>query len=146
MDPKFISKWEHLRPYGITILTGEACGVSMRLLLDLDEKGITTMTSFLGGCLQFTAGRGWNDGKASVMLPHEMFTPLAAFCLLSDFDVAVVTSEGSIIGHNFDETRIGELLESGMYGKTVRIYQKRQNAPTSKDGLRNIHQMSGRTE
>ena len=36
---KIVSSWDHLRPYGIDLLTGEACSLMYRLLCDLTQSG-----------------------------------------------------------------------------------------------------------
>jgi hypothetical protein len=36
---KTVSSWDHLRPYGIVALTGEACSLMYRILCDLTQHG-----------------------------------------------------------------------------------------------------------
>ena len=44
---KTVNCWNDLEPYGIVLLTGEACGLCYRLLCDLTEQG----RKILGKCL-----------------------------------------------------------------------------------------------
>ena len=43
-----ITCWDDLRPFGIDVLTGEACGLSYRLLCDVTERGKQTIQKALG--------------------------------------------------------------------------------------------------
>lgn len=36
---KTVRSWNDLRPYGIDLLTGEACGMMYRYLCDVTEQG-----------------------------------------------------------------------------------------------------------
>ena len=36
---RYVTTWEHPRPYGIIVLTAEACGLSYRLLCDVAAAG-----------------------------------------------------------------------------------------------------------
>jgi hypothetical protein len=67
---------DDLRELGINLLTGEACGLGMRVLCDLDEDGIKLWEAFTRSKADT---EGWNDGKASVMIPHSMFQDLWIF-------------------------------------------------------------------
>src|SRR5438105_4036362 len=84
---KTINNWNHLAEFGIIILTGEACGLGYRFLCDLTAQGKKLVEKCLGLKNLGTAAN-WNGGSkdnphvASIMLPPEMFGPLAAFGLL----------------------------------------------------------------
>ena len=67
---------DDLKQVGVRILTGEACGLSMRILCDLDEDGIKLWETFTRSKAIVD---GWNDGKASVMIPPSMFQELWIF-------------------------------------------------------------------
>lgn len=67
---------DDLKSVGIQVLTGEACGLSMRILCDLNEDGIKLWETFTRSkCV----ADPWNDGKASVMIPTSMFQDLWIF-------------------------------------------------------------------
>lgn len=146
-DGMVISSWDGLRAYGVMPLTGEACNASMRLLCDLTPLGKALMEEFLGSTLEFKAGSNWNSSKgavASVMLAHEMFAPLAAYCLLyrenADFAVIWQPHIGTV------QAMSTELLQdyraTGMEKNFLRVYSRMAH-PGS--GGRNQHQFSGRT-
>jgi hypothetical protein len=67
---------DDLRELGINLLTGEACGLAMRILCDLNEDGIKLWETFTRSKADT---EGWNDGKASVMIPNSMFRDLWIF-------------------------------------------------------------------
>lgn len=137
-----IHKWDDLREFGITPLTGEACGIGMRLLCDLTEEGAKYVEDFLGNTVKLVEDSNWNSGaKYSVMLSRGIFTDLAAFILCSKYGNSYVRKDGMIfstIDKDDDEmiTRYNEL--SSEYGIDAR-YLKRGTA-----GTRNQHVMSGR--
>ena len=78
---KTISSWNDLSQYGIKLLTGEACGLSYRLLCDLTEHGKHVIEKCLDTKIQLT--EPWNSGAiGSILLPPEMLVPLGIFALL----------------------------------------------------------------
>ena len=148
-----VYSWEDMKKFGIQILTGEACGIGMRILCDLNEDGKKVMEDFLGGRVAFDKDGSWNNtvnGKpavASVMLTVDLLTELAAFCLLSNgFDVVAVHVVGC------QQTTALGLQTEGKYGlddfmkalglergNGFRTYQAMGTR-----GTRNQHVMSGR--
>jgi len=56
-----ITCWDDLRPYGIAILTGEACGLSYRILCDVTERGKQTIQKALG-ITSLGLPDNWNHG------------------------------------------------------------------------------------
>ena len=44
----YIHNWQELDRYGINALTGESCAYSMRMLCDLNERGVKTMGAYFG--------------------------------------------------------------------------------------------------
>ena len=75
--------WNDLEQLGINYLTGEACGLMMRVLCDVNETGRKTVEAFFR--CKLGDNSNWNgqvDGEpavASVMLPRSIFAELAAF-------------------------------------------------------------------
>src|SRR5437867_11962011 len=79
---KTIRNYDELRPYGLNCLTGEACGLGMRLLFDVTDKGRELLKTFFGVC-DLSLPSNWNSGaNGSIMLPHEVARPLMVFALL----------------------------------------------------------------
>lgn len=150
-----LSSWDDLRPYGIILLTSEACGLGMRLLFDLTADGRKIVEQFLGADI---SSAPWNGppAKASIMLPPEMYVPLAVFCLLTEFDHALVVEwsaamvgrAGRSIAGYYDGSQweamlahARERLELG----TITHYRDYSKSGTAHDGQRNRHHFSGRT-
>lgn len=65
-----------LKQFGFNYLTGEACGIGMRILFDLNERAIDIWESFTRTTV---TSHAWNDGKASIMLPHSIGQDLWIF-------------------------------------------------------------------
>lgn len=141
-----IRSWLDLRPYGITFLTGESCGLGMRVLCDLTPHGKDLIEAFLGSTVQVTENSNWNSGGVgSVLLPHSILSELACFALIHAGDCAVAVrldDHGGALGFTLEEwdddsiCRIDNLKAA--YGR-LRTYQAMGTA-----GTRNVHAMSGR--
>lgn len=141
-----IYSFDDLRPYGITPLTGEACGLGMRVLCDLTPAGEKILTDFLGGNVSFKKGSNWNSGAvSSVMLPYSILKELGAFVLLTRYEYAI--TEAKIEKDRFAIDGVvgcdGERFEEyrKLCGDKLRFYRR---AGTAAGGLRNEHVMSGR--
>lgn len=138
---KTIHCWNELLSYGIDCLTGEACGLSYRILFDLTAKGQKIVEKCLG--IKLTS-EPWNRGTteephtASVMLSQEMFVPVGVFALLENGCYIVwLLDDRSLIGFEPSDTEqhyIGshEIRRAFSYKGTA--------------GHRNQHMMSGRIE
>lgn len=101
---KKISCWDDLTPFGIEILTAEACGVSFRYLCDVTEKGRKVL-SVAFGIPNFTLAEAWNRGTdasphvGSIMLSQCMLTPIGVFALLeSGFTEVWLLKSGELLG------------------------------------------------
>jgi hypothetical protein len=136
-----IREWRDLEKYGIDVLTGEACGYSLRLLCDLTASGCELMRSFLGGHVGIAHGSNWNSGSktdphiASVLLPRGILDELAAFVLLErTHGTGVYLSKDGTFAY------LGELPERRR--EHVRMLRR----PSESLPSRNVHQMSGRVE
>lgn len=84
---KTISSLNQLQPYGIELLTGEACALGMRILCDLTRRGRKIVAEAYG--LNPTSfADSWNSGSkedphvASIMLDHEAYLFLGVFALM----------------------------------------------------------------
>ena len=100
---KTVNCWNDLERYGIELLTGEACGLSYRLLCDVTEQGRKILAKCLG-IPNLNLAENWNRGRAedphvgSIMLTHEMLTPLAVFALLESGCKEVYLVNNSVVG------------------------------------------------
>ena len=143
-----INCWDDLRPFGIDLLTGEACGLSYRLLCDVTQKGKQSIQKALGvpdlGLLD-----NWNRGDphdphvGSIMLVPEMFIPLAIFALLEHGCREVWrTRSGGLVGiESTDDPERVEAVQR-FYTDTDNLVRRYAYAGTAGD--RNRHEMTGR--
>jgi len=135
-----------LKEHGYSLLTGEACGIGMRILCDLDARAQVSFAEFLGGCTP--THEGMNDRHAkTAMIPHQLFRPLTIYLLLRDGANAALDTGDSISGFFLEgndevimNTTIQEFYRA--YPK-VRVYYR---TGTARNGLVNRHEWSGRIE
>ncbi len=153
---KHIRNLNDLSEYGVTPLTGEACGYGYRILCDLTAHGVQLLQNALE-IVDIKLRDNWNSGAiASVMLPPQMFTPLAIFALFDAGCTKVFTMySGEVFGvestdepdavEDFIKWHQGEHCdECGRYGKAhfgSAIQYQYRNAGYS----RHRHVMTGRT-
>lgn len=140
-----INCWSDLRPYGIDVLTGEACGMNYRVLCDVTEKGLHVLRK-LWGLPRLELAERWNAGSAdephvgSIMLSRKILAPIGIFALLESGCTEVwLQSDGTVIG--FDGAASDEAQRNRRKGECVRSFAYRGTA-----GDRNVHVMSGRVE
>lgn len=143
-----IDCWNELRPFGIDPLTGEACGLSYRILCDVTQQGKRVIQKALG-VVNLELTENWNRGDpndppvGSIMLAPELLIPLAIFALLEHGCCEVWrTKSDGLIG--IESTDAPERIEA-----VRRLYMDGDNlmrryAYTGTAGDRNRHQMSGR--
>lgn len=140
-----------LRPYGIEVLTGEACGLMMRVLGDFTERGRRIIQEALG-CPKFIGAEPWNRGSdqaphvGSIMLDRAAHLWLGPFALLEDGckEMFMVIQKGNSVGTWYgwrpSEPYRQETLEFfERDGATIHRY-----APAGTAGTRNRHEMTGR--
>ena len=143
-----ITCWDDLRPYGIFALTGEACGLSYRLLCDVTERGKQIIEKALG-IANLGLPENWNRGDAAdphigcVMAAPELLVPLGVFALLENGcrEVWRTKSDGLLgIEPNDDPQRVeGVKRFHADHDSFVRRYAYAGTA-----GDRNRHEMTGR--
>ena len=145
-----ISCFNDLMPFGIEALTGEACGLSYRLLCDVTETGRRTLVKAFG-IPKLTLAEPWNRGTTtephvgSVLLPYEMLVPLAVFSLLESGCTEVwIVREGGVIGIEPNDST--EMIEANRHLIGERLTRNLAYRGTAGDGDRNVHVMSGRVE
>ena len=145
---KTVSCFGDLTPFGIEPLTGEACGLSYRILCDVTEGGRTILAKALG-IPKLALPSAWNRGSAtdphvgSVMLPFEMLVPIAVFALLeSGCSEAWIVREGGVIGIEPGDSPEMIVANRQLIGERL----ARTLAYQGTAGDRNVHVMSGRVE
>ncbi|MFO0945646.1 MAG: hypothetical protein U1D30_06840 [Planctomycetota bacterium] len=131
----------HLDLFGIEPLTGEACGLMMRVLCDVTSKGKQILESVLCTASSYSP-RGTPAGRTihvgSIAAP-QFFGPIAVFCL-GGHHTAHVLANGVVAGIGKEDPP--ELVEQWRLLHTGDIERRFTYAGTAGD--RNIHQMSGR--
>lgn len=143
---KTIRRWDDLRDYGIIVLTGEACGLSYRLLCDVTTRGKRTLEKALS-VQELRLGGNWNCGSpgephvGSLMLAPECLTFVAAFALLeSGCREAWATNSSGVVGiEPQDEPERLEAFRTVYAGELLRRFAYAGTA-----GDRNRHLMTGR--
>lgn len=147
---KRIRCWDDLRPFGVDLLTGEACGLSYRLLCDVTEKGRQTVAKALG-LKQLPLPDNWNRGDpgdphvGAIMLAPEMLVPLGIFALLEHGCSEVwQTRAGDLLG--IEPSDEPERVASVKRFHTSSDNLVRRFAYAGTAGDRNRHEMSGRVE
>lgn len=131
---KNIYQLQELDRYGVNLLTGEACGLGMRILCDYDEKGKANLESFLGTPLGGSSA--WNHGAGSIMLTHETLRDFGLFMLAQECELGSFQShDGELVGIETEE----DMEYVRRFEKHPRIYKVRGTR-----GTRNEHVMSGR--
>ena len=145
---KHITCWEDISPYGVIALTGEACGLSYRILCDVTAKGKKLLEKVLG-VRELVMQENWNRGSetdphvGSVMLAPELLAAVGIFALLDAGCREVWTiNERGIVGfeptddpqdvHCFKSVHDRELRRRFGYFGTA--------------GDRNVHVMTGRVQ
>ena len=144
---KTIASWNDLKPFGIDCLTGEACGLSYRLLCDVTLKGGKILAKAFG-VTDFCLKPAWNRGGegeeehiGSIMLAPECLTFVGVFALLeSGCTDALALPGGGLVGIEVNDGQgvCDSLLEQ--HGP-MRRFAYRGTA-----GDRNVHQMTGRID
>ena len=87
---KTVNCFNDLRPYGIEILTGEACGLGLRVLCDYTRRGKALIAKTYGLLSNFTDNDSWNSGPkddphvGSIMLTNNEVMTLGIFALLEN--------------------------------------------------------------
>lgn len=145
---KTIRCFNDLTPYGIVPLTGEACGLTLRILCDATEAGRKLLVKAFG-IPAFTLAEPWNRGSpdnphvGSIMLTTELIPFLGIFALLESGCPEVwLLKDGSLIA--LEATDSPELIEAHRHlvgDRLARVLAYRGTA-----GDRNVHVMSGRIE
>ena len=153
-DGKRIRDWRDLEEYGVHSLTGEACGIGIRLLCDLSPEGVALMEQFLS--IKMTEqNNSWNHsgsaGWKSIMMPRGLFKELVVFCLMQKDGfrwAAVVDWYEEGLGHALYIEGFAEEENAiefrAMANKIYGSYQWRMYHNGGTAGTRNLHHWTGR--
>ena len=143
---KSIRTWDDLSAHGIIPLTGEACGLSYRILCDVTARGKKTLEKALG-VAQLGLQDNWNHGSGddahvgSIMLAPELLPFLGVFALLEGGCREVwLTKSRQVLGIEADDppARV-DAMHRYCGDEMVRRFAYAGTA-----GDRNRHMMSGR--
>ncbi|GMU20590.1 MAG: hypothetical protein AMXMBFR13_06870 [Phycisphaerae bacterium] len=143
---KTVFNWSDLKQFGVNLLTGEACGIGIRVLCDLDKRGRALVSEFFGLDPGMFA-ENWNTGgECSVMLPYSIIADLAVYAMLRSGCRAVITLKDRPEIHGAETQAELEqfkriMEDENQYPKVERYYRAGGTAP---GGMRNVHEMSGR--
>ena len=87
---------EHVKTFGVDMLTGEAEGIRGmgRILCDLTEKGKALWEKFLGSQVEFREHSNWNPGEKD---DPAVASVMATMALLSEFLVFAWADRGCIV-------------------------------------------------
>lgn len=145
---KTITCWNDLRPYGIDLLTGEACGLSYRFLCDVTERGRKILERWLS-VPELHLSEAWNRGDVSdphvgsILLTPEVLAGISVFALLEcGCTECWVCRNGSVFGVEVGDPSEQVAASRRMRAETIaRVFGSRGTA-----GDRNVHVMSGRVQ
>ena len=158
---KHLESIRDLEEYGFDLLTGEACGIGMRLLVDVSPEAVKILEEFLS--VRFTdENNSWNhsgqDGWKSIMLSRNTIDDLLVFVLCREFPyvIKVQHKEAAFTSsfmrgfpdkESFEEFKIRAnrlYTTQDEHGETVYNYRVYYNSGTA--GTRNRHVFSGRVD
>lgn len=144
-----VSCWNDLRHFGFDVLTGEACGLGMRLLVDINKQAAATLRAVLD-VKEISFKEQWNSGEkvGCIMLPHDFLGPIAIFALLrGGYDVVWQCKGGTFHGMGRGEEKEYKDQEADpnhAYSIIKAMGYERSWSFAGTAGDRNVHQMSGR--
>ncbi len=144
---KIISSFRELEPFGLIILTGEACGLGYRILFDVTAAGKKVVEKCFG-IPNMTFAEAWNRGTAetphvgSIMLSQEMLVPLAVFACLENGCTEASRMDDFVIGIEAGDPADKAVQMEQLY----RVQRVRRFRYAGTAGDRNVHQMTGRVE
>ena len=161
---KRLDNWRDMEAYGIELLTGEACGIGMRLLFDLSPSGRALVEQFLS--ISFNEyNNSWNhkgqEGWKSILMSRQMIDDLMAFTLSLAYPYVAVVNWRSEYGYaayceGFPDIdtwnewkeaadKIYRMPDPRRKGETRQAWNVYIRSGTGPDGTRNTHFFSGRT-
>lgn len=132
---KTVTCWNDLAVLGIKPLTGEACGLTYRILFDVTEQGRTALEKTFD--VKVELAEPWNRGAiGSIMLAPEMLIPVGIFALLESGCSEVWRNGDALVGIESDDAE--------QERKVVAARGGRRYAYQGTAGSRNRHEFTGR--
>jgi len=145
---KTLRCWNDLIPFGIDPLTGEACGLTYRILCDVTDQGRRVVQKCFG-FPDLSLSAAWNRGTeqephtGSLMLAPEMLVPLGIFALLEAGCTEVwLSKDGTVAG--VEPTDSPERVAAWKQAHAGEFARRFAYQGTARD--RNVHVMTGRVE
>lgn len=143
---KAIRCWDDLSKFGIIPLTGEACGLSYRLLCDVTIRGKKTLEKALG-VADLGLQENWNQGSTenphvgSIMLAPELLSFIGVFALLESGCREVwLMQAAEVVGFEADDSP--DQVASVQRHRAADLLRRFGYLGTAGD--RNRHAMTGR--
>ena len=143
---KTIRCWDDLSSHGIIPLTGEACGLSYRILCDVTARGKKTLEKALS-IAQLGLQENWNHGAdddphvGSIMLAPDLLPFIGVFALLEAGCREVWLTKGrTVVGIEAEDSP--DCVESFKRIHANDLVRRFGYAGTAGD--RNQHMMTGR--
>jgi hypothetical protein len=156
METIHVSSWEHLKQFGINMLTGEACAYAQRLLCDVNEEGRSLLVDYFGLAGDEAVKRNWNDTQingldavGSFMLHRNSLMQVAEFAMLRSNPKAVVYKGREAIMAIYTDHMMAQykLLIDAWPSMTDAWTMRTLGKNTQPHvGSRNTHAYSGRTD
>lgn len=167
---KTLHDMHDLKEYGIEQLTGEACGIGLRVLCDLSPDGVALIEEFLSVKLD-DQNNSWNHqsqtGWKSIMLPYSIFNDLMVYVLAKEYPYVVKVDwhtnwanahyvEGFSLKEDYldfkesanriyvTDARTPKEIEDGAEPRPRSHWRVYISSGTA--GMRNRHEWTGRTE
>lgn len=143
---KVIRNWQDLREFGINVLTGEACTLGCRALVDLTENGARNLRNFFGLQSNAQFALNWNsEAIGSCFLPWSILPDLSAFLLIQESRCTQVFQyQDSVCGiESHDEVEDVNHWREAAGADLTRTWAPLHGQPAN--GLSSIHVMSGRS-
>ena len=136
---------QYLRSKGINLLTGEACGFSVRFLCDIEnEQAKEYLRDFLG-LPELTLAESWNHGIGSMMIGRETFHhDLFLFVALQEFEVMYKIKDNEFARYDWQGCTKDEWMTD------IRVFLGNHpdwdyNVYFGQKNTRNTHEFTGRT-
>lgn len=146
-----IRDWGHMKQFGLSHMTGEACALGMRQLIEVDDGGEKLLNDFFN--VYQIRLHSFGSAK-TIMLPRTIFKELASFALLTMTDVVEVWDVDYYVkGIENEYTELyARMWEEAMqrddrqspFGRiNGRWRRNRFNQPCNEQGTVHRHQMLG---
>jgi hypothetical protein len=143
--------WKYLEDeWEFDYLTAEACGIGLRMRVDVGPKGQGLLDTLFGGMK--LAYEGWNNSQwKTMMVPRGLTEDLVLWGLITDYNVVVLVehklspsmSHKRFIGFSTDEWEVEKeryLKMMDRDGYRVKVWTK---SGTAAGGLMNRHVFTG---